>query len=252
MEKIILIGNYHNNPLDIYAWKVQDKINTVTIFAHGLYGVFDTDENDDKVNRLVKRLTTKNISHCVIYNSSRDFSFSPNTDYKDRKKAFLDKTFEQELSDLKKVVIWVIENSEKVFGVKSEKLSINIHGTSLGGTLAILLEDLFTKIKKISLCGSGCGGIYSTKPILSTYFAEKDILDSAAKYKGRLLLLQGSEDTVIPKESGLKILKYAINATTKHIVIYGTNHNFSKINGMDDDEAKKQFEEIIFDFISEK
>ena len=181
MNKIELEGSYNGKLIDAYIWKSQEPVDAVTIFVQGLYGVYSPDEHDDKVNTLVSMLISKGVSHCVDYNSSRDFSFSPDTDYDERKKAFVNKTFTQELDDLKSVVRWIIENSEKEFDIRKSDLILNIHGNSLGGTFAVLLEDFFPMIKKISLCGSGCGTNGSTKPILSTYFSEYIILDSIMK-----------------------------------------------------------------------
>lgn len=250
MEKITLEGNYHDNPIEIFISKAMKPVQVVTIFVHGLYGVFDPIKNSDKINLLVKRLTDENISNCVSYNSARDFQFDHGTDYDKRREAFKEKTFLQELDDLKTVVRWVINNSEKTFGIKKCDLFINIHGNSLGGTLALLLGDFFPMIRKISLCGSGCGTSGSQKPILSTSFQEKVILDSISQFTGNLLLLQGSEDTTVPLESGLKILEHAVNAKKNHTVVPSANHNFSKINGLESVEAKNQFINIIFDFIS--
>lgn len=250
MKKITLKGNYHDDPIYIYISKTIKPVQAVTIFVHGLYGVFDPTENTDKVNLLVKKLIGGNISHCLNYNSSRDFQFGHGTDYDKRREAFKEKTFLQELDDLKTVVQWIINNSEKAFGIKKIDLFINIHGNSLGGTLAILLEDFFPMIRKISLCGSGCGTNGSSKPILSTFFEEKVILDSISQFTGDLLLLQGGEDTTVPLESGLKILEHVVNAKNSHILVPGANHNFSKINGLENIEAKNQFINTIFDFIS--
>lgn len=250
MEKITLNGSYHNKPLNIFVSKTNMSVNSITIFVHGLYGTFDPTENTDKVNMLVKRLTNEDITHCINYNSSRDFQYALATDYDKRNQAFKEKTFLQELNDLKIIVDWTINNSERVFGIKKNNLTLNIHGNSLGGTLAVLLNGFFPMINKISLCGSGCGTNESVKPILSTHFKEDDILKSVSLYSGKLLLLQGSEDTTVPRESGMKILDRAIYANKQYVIVPGANHNFSKIDGKENGEAKKRYVNAIFDFIS--
>jgi hypothetical protein len=252
MDRVQLTGSYNHKSIDAYIWKSHKPVSVVTIFVQGLYGVYSPGEQEDKVNMLVSMLTSKGISHCVNYNSSRDFSFNTDTDYDERKKAFIDKTFIQELDDLKSVVKWIVENSEKIFGIKKSDLILNVHGNSLGGTFTVLLDDFFPVIKKISLCGSGCGTNGSTKPILSTYLPEQTILDSISKFRGELLLLQGSEDTQVPLESGMKILAHAIHAKTSHMVVEGANHNFSKMCGEKSDLAKGKYITILFDFLSTK
>ena len=209
MKQPNLIGSYHNRPIEIYVGNTKCPSNTVTIFVQGLYGVFSMAEIGDKINLLSEKLIADNISHCVNYNSSRDFSFTSETEYEERMRAFSEKTFHQELDDLKKVLSWTIDNSKKIFGIEKDNLVLNIHGNSIGGTLAILLKEFFRKIRKISLCGSGCGTNGSTKPILSSHPAEETVLDSIKTFTGELFLLQGGEDTKVPKESGIKILKNA-------------------------------------------
>jgi hypothetical protein len=250
MEIFTINGNYHNRPTDVFVSKTKESVKSVTIFVNGLYGVFDPTEKTDKLNILIKKLVEGDITNCVSYNSSRDFEFDSTLEYRERIDAFKDKTFLQELEDLKDVVGWVTGNCEKIFGIKREELVLNIHGNSLGGTLAILLCDFFPSIKKISLCGSGCGTNGSTKSIMSTIIDEEDILKSVGLFEGDLLLLQGGEDTTVPQESGLKILNYAIKANKIHIVVPGVNHNFSKIWGIENDEVKEMFVAVIFDFLT--
>jgi len=249
MRRFDILGSYHKKNIELFVASPKEKISTVTIFVHGLYGVFNELDNKDKVNITIDELLKKNISHVLAYNSSRDFSYDENLNFELRQKAFEFKTFQQELEDLKLAVSWAIDNCAIFFGIPKIQLALNIHGTSLGGTLAILQSDFFPKIKKISLCGSGCGTNGSQKPILSSIFSEQAILDSVAEFSGKLLLFQGGNDTVVPKESGLKILEHAKKADVKYIVIDGANHNFSKMNGIESDAPKQEFASIVVDFL---
>ena len=52
---------------------------------------FSITETGDKINLLSEKLIVDNISHCVSYNSSRDFSFTSETEYEERMKAFVEK-----------------------------------------------------------------------------------------------------------------------------------------------------------------
>lgn len=248
MEKIIIQGNYHLKPVDVYFTKSRQRTSKVTVFVQGLFGVFEPNDQEDKINLLVKKLTEEGVSHCVNYNSSRDFSYDSQADFNYRMEAFKEKTFEEELGDLKSVVKWVIDNSSEIFGITKEELKLNICGSSLGGTLAVLLEEHFPIIEKISLAGSGCGTNGSTKPILSTHYPEKDILDAVSTFKGKLLLIQGGEDTTVPLESGRKIIENASSASVSHIIIPGANHNFSKLNGEKSTKVKEEFVQALFDF----
>ncbi|MHB1316715.1 MAG: alpha/beta hydrolase family protein [Minisyncoccota bacterium] len=244
-----ITGCYKQKSIEMFIKKTSGNIPVVAVFIHGLYGVFDQNEPGDKLNILINSLTAEGVAHCVSFNTSRDFSFSTKTEYGERKNAFKEKTFIQELGDVKKVASWIINNSEDTFGITKDDLILYVHGTSLGGTFAVLLGDFYSKIKKISLCGSGCGTNGSTKPILSTMFSEADILKPIKTFKGEIFLLQGSEDTQVPLESGLKILKHATSARTSHNVVFGANHNFSKLHGIENDKVEQEFISKIFDFL---
>ncbi|MEI7463220.1 MAG: alpha/beta hydrolase [Candidatus Taylorbacteria bacterium] len=250
MERATINGSYNNNPLNIYISKSVKDIMVVTVFVHGLYGVYDPKNDTDKINILTERLCTENVSNCVNYNSSRDFEFDSGLSYIERSKAFQDKTFLQEFYDLEKVIFWLLDNCEEIFGIQKSKLVLNIHGNSLGGTLAVLLVDFFSDIKKISVCGSGCSTNGSTKPILSSLVDEDIILKTASHFRGEFLLLQGGEDLVVPLESGVKILNSVAGFDKKHVIISGANHNFSKIYGVDSSEVSEKFACTIFDFIA--
>lgn len=242
MKQHLLIGSYETNPVKVWSFPSHNKTSKTAIFIHGLYGHFDPLETTDKVNLAIKKLTEAGIAHCVVFNTSRSFDFGSDMDFTERKKAFERKTFIQELDDIKSVIKWVIE--------KDEQTRLYIHGNSLGGTFATLLKEFFMKIDKISLCGSGCGTNGSAKPILSTYPPEEEILNSIANFKGELLLIQGDEDTTVPKESGMKIIKNAIHAKTSVIIVPGANHSFSKLFGIETEKVAGIFASTVFDFFS--
>lgn len=111
------------------------------------------------------------------------------------------------------------------------------------------LKDL-PNVKKISLCGSGCGSNGSIKPILCTMPSQGEILAGVQNYTGEILLIQGEKDDVVPRESGFKIIQAAKKAKAKLIVVPGVNHNFSKINGAKNPEAEQIWINSLFEFLN--
>lgn len=252
MEKYIIRGSYGNRLIKIHVRKSLALSNYVTIFVHGLYGFFNENDINDKVYILAKKLTEESVSNVICYESSRDFSFDGSLSYEKRQESFKEKTFTQELNDLKKVIDYIIDNSEKLFGIKKKNLILNLHGNSIGGTIILMLTKYFPYIRKISLCGTGCGRGTANRPIQSTTPDESILLDSISKYSGELFLLQGSKDNIVPLESGIKILNHAKRAKIIHREIEGANHNFSKINEVETREATNIFVNEIFDFLKNK
>jgi dienelactone hydrolase len=244
-------GTYRNRPLSgLVVVSPKPGVNTVTILVHGVYGVTSPDDPREKSIRLAQKLVASGVSHAVLYNSSRDFVFDDDMDYAARQEAFKDKTFAEELEDLRRVIAYVRERSQAEFGIAPKDLKLYLHGNSLGGTIIVTSVKDIPGVEKVSLCGSGCGTNGSTKPILSTMYDEVAILAGITDYTGELQLLQGSADTVVPRESGWKIIQHATKTHAKVIVVPGANHNFSKLNGVSSQEAETIWVDTIYAFLA--
>lgn len=238
----IFLKGYHKSFSKLLIDKSKKNTTTVLINLHGLYGL--SGDPRSKSKKLAETLTQKGIAHVVNFNSSRDWNIYKDGDWGKMKKAFEEKTFEQELQDAKDAVELVIENSEYLFGIKKSKLKLIFVGNSLGGVVATCLDDYFEYVAKIIAAGSG------TRTVFPTKLSEKQILNKAAKFRRNFLLIQGSKDDVVPLKAGDALLAGYKNAKIKKIVIYGANHQFLKINGKNKKKAHQSYIDAILSFIS--
>ncbi len=248
MKHVQLHGSYHDKPVDVYLYAPTQPTPVVTIICKGLFGVFDP-SHACAVNVLGDMLIEHNVSHVVFYNSSRDFTFSADSNFEDRKRAFGDKSFSDELDDLRMVASYVTEHAEELFGCDSAKVTLYVHGTSIGGTLALMLTSKYPNIKKLSLCAPPSSRGNSSKPIVSTMPEQSTLLSVAQQFTGDMFLLYGEKDTIVPKESSFKILEHATHANTSSRVVLGANHDFRTLYGVESAEAHKAFADAVFDFL---
>ena len=245
--EIFLKGTYKSF-VKLHVFKTKKKTNKVVLMVHGLYS--ETGDPHSKSKLLGKKILEKDIANVVQFSSSRDWNiFPPDGDFERQQESFKEKTFQQEADDVRNTIDLIIDRSKSLFEVEPEKLRLYVVANSIGGTVISTLKDKFKYIDKIVLVGSGTGYGKSTKPILSTCPPEKEVLDSAAKFKGDLLFLQGSKDDVVPFEAQDKLFKSYKKAKTKKIVVEGANHNFSKINGKDKRLAQKLYIDFIIKFL---
>lgn len=245
---IYLKGNYKSFiKLDVF--KTKKKTNKVYINVHGLYAV--SGDRGSKSKFLGNRILEKNIANVVQYSSSRDWSIFP-TDgtYSKQQESFKGKTFQQEAQDLRDAIDLILDQSKYLFGIEKGKLRFYIVANSIGGTVTTTLKDKFRYIDKIVLAGSGTKPSDSTKPILSTCPSEKEILDSATRFNGELLFLQGSKDDVVPINAQDKLFASYKHAKKEKVIVEGANHNFSKINNKDKRLAQKLYTDFIIKFLS--
>jgi len=245
---VYLKGNYKSFiKLDVF--KAKKKTSKVYLNVHGLYAM--SGNRGSKSKFLGNRILEKNIANVVQFSSSRDWNiFPPDGTYSKQQESFKGKTFQQEAQDLRDAIDLILDQSKYLFGIEKEKLRFYIVANSIGGTVITTLKDKFKYIDKIVLAGSGTRPSDSTKPILSTCPSEKEILDSAAKFKGELLFLQGSLDDVVPIEAQNKLFESYKKAKKRKIIVEGANHNFSKINGKDKRLAQKLYTDFILKFFT--
>lgn len=243
---IYLKGNYKSFiKLDVF--KTKKKTNKVYLNVHGLYAM--SGDRGSKSKFLGNRILEKNTANIVQFSSSRDWNIFPSDGtYSKQQESFKGKTFQQEAQDLRDTIDLILDQSKYFFGV--EGVRFYIVANSIGGTVTTTLKDKFKHIDKIVLAGSGTKPSDSTKPILSTCPTEKEILDSAAKFKGNLLFLQGSLDDVVPIDAQNKLFASYKNAKKEKVIVEGANHNFSKINGKDKRLAQKLYTDFILKFLS--
>lgn len=239
--EIFLKGNYKSfTKLTVFLSK--KKTSNVLVNIHGVYGL--SGDVGSKSRRLAELVSKKGLAHVVLVSSSRNWKVFKDGNWDKMKEAFVGKTFEQELQDVKDTLNLLIDQCESLFDVKENKLKFLLLGNSLGGTIATCLSDYFDYIPKIIVAGSG------TRTVFDSNITEAEILKSASKFKGKFLLLQGSKDETVPLKAGDALLSGYKNASTKKIIIEGANHNFSKINGKNKILANKLYIDEVVKFFS--
>lgn len=238
--EIFLKGNYKSFS-KLLVTRSTKKNNKVLFNLHGLYGL--SGDHNSKSRKLAEVVTKAGKAHVVNFNSSRDWGVFEDGNWEKMKKAFEGKTFEQELQDAKDAVEVVVDQSQELFGINSKDLELYIVGNSLGGVVATCLAEYFKITKAIVLAGS------ETRTVFPTKLTEKQILDNASKFRGKVMLIQGSKDDVVPLEAGDALLLGYTSAKTKKLIVEGANHQFSKINGKDKRKAFNQYIEAILQFI---
>ncbi len=249
MKTIQLSGSYHKRPVDVFLYSPKQHTNVVTIICKGLYGVFDP-SHACGVNVLGEMLITHNISNVVFYNSSRDFSFAADSDFESRKAAFAHKTFNDEVTDLHTVIQHVIDHSQDEFGISPSELVLYLHGTSLGGTISVVVSQEFPQIRKLSLCAPPSSKGNSKKPIVSTMPESEEVFSAAGQFTGDMFLLYGDRDTIVPKESSFALVAHASKARLATLIIPNANHDFRKLDGIETPNAHQVFASAIFDFFN--
>ena len=143
--EIFLKGNYKSFT-KVLVSKSSKKTSNVLVNIHGLYGL--SGDHGSKSKYLVRIITKSGLANVVLFNSSRDWDIAgDNGDFEKQKKAFGEKTFEQELQDIRDMMNLIIDQSTYLFGIKKDKLKLFLVGNSLGGTLITCLDEYFKYIK---------------------------------------------------------------------------------------------------------
>lgn len=216
--------------------------NTTYILAHGLYG---SSYSDLRYQELVEKITKHQLGNVFTYETSRliDFSQKKNLDYNYYQRAFLGKTFNDELSDVKKLFKYLVNNL-----LEKTQQQLVVVAFSLGGTLtSFLLKQYKNKIKQIFLFGSGITTKGFTKPITSTYPDAKIILNNFQNYPGEIYLIQGSQDVVVPLKPARKMITESGQASVRNLTIFkNIDHSFRYLNGK---LAIKSINQLIFDYL---
>lgn len=243
--KIYIKGNYNKFFTKLEVLKNEKLSNKVLLNVHGLYGI--SGDKGSKSKLLGNSVLKSNLANVVQFSSSRNWSIYNSEDKELSKQAFINKTFEQERNDLIDTIELIKQSSSELFSI--DKVKFIIVANSLGGTITSSLSDEFDNIEKIVLCGSGTGASSPNKPILSTYPTKEFIIDSAKRFKGSLLFLQGSKDETVPLFSQQELFDSYKSAKKEMKIIEGANHNFSSINGKNKKLAYQLYLENIIKFL---
>lgn len=202
---------------------------------HGLYGT-----GLKKKYLKIAQFLNKEGYYVFLFESSRLQGFREDLNYEEKMKFFINKKFKDEVLDVKE--------SFKKFIKLTHIKKINIVGFSLGGTISsFLIKDFYSVIKRIFLFGSGISTKNKNRPIVNSYPTKKEILANFNKFKGKLFLIQGTKDNIVPlNEARQIILKSNNSLLRKLIILKGVDHQFKYIKNKDKENVlTKLIVEII-------
>lgn len=224
-----IASSFQKLSLKVYVKPGQKKSNVALILNPG---AFESIWGDNNRYKKILLWFQKNLSYhptIVSYETARYGPVSNANSFELReeswKKVFKRKTFNDELSDVKKVYRLILN---------IKKLSIRkiyTIGFSLGGTQALLLSSLFPQIKKICILGSAISTKRHYLPILKDYPKKKDILAKIKNYNNYLHIYQGFDEKIVPFKDAELIFSIMTRPTYINLTrIAGANHMFSAHN----------------------
>ena len=205
-------------------------------FIHGLYSSC----SQDKYFLLTKGLV-KNDFNVFLFDRSRKKGYKDNFDIQTKSFFFKGKSFNEEINDVKIAFKFFLSFLPK-------KKEITIVGFSLGGTLAsFLIKEYKNHVKNIFLFGSGISTKNKNRPITDTYPRKEDILKNFSMFKGKIILVQGTKDNVVPIEEAREVItnKESLAFIRKLIILKDVDHQFKYIN----DRKSKKINKIILDIL---
>lgn len=223
-----LIGSFGKKIIK-YNWSTPDRIANNSIFL--FHGAFSSGINSSKIDYLVKEFV-KNGFNTLSYETSRMFAYPPKTKWPDYVASFEGKGFNDELEDVRRVITFALAD-------KCSRGKIDFVGFSLGGTISsYFIRKVGKRLNSVQLFGSGVTTKGIDQPILSTYPESKEVLNNFHDYPGKLLLVQGSNDQVVPIKKAREIILQSKKAKIAELhLLKGVDHTFKYIN--DREESSK-------------
>lgn len=224
-----ILGSFWNQMMDVLLCESNNS-KRIIINIHCLYGTMRW--SADKQFRMAQFFAENNIANTILYASSRKEVESLLPKKIARVRAFVWKTFLQELQD----AIIIVENFAKNYD------EIVIVGHSLGGVLAFYLAEKFANISTIVTVWTWLRSEKADMPILDTFPEEVEIIEKLQKFQGRYLMCSDSEDVIFSFE---KFTKFFENVSAKekvHLHYIWVDHNFNKLY---EERSNKPFDNVI-------
>lgn len=249
MQNFQINGTFGEKIIDTEIFLANNS-NKILINFHDLYGHKYGSEN--KFLRLAKNFSEENIANVVLFSSSRkNLAKNPEkSDYENKIANFYGKNFEDEVQDAINVINFILENSEKIFGISKENVEIIINGNSLGGTIAFFVAKNYPQIKVISTVAGALRSEKVTQPILSTYPSVNEIIKNLQKFHGKYIMHEAENDVIFAHENYENFYENITNTMEKQRFLYEkTNHNFTKIDNEKSEIPYKKVMENLTNFL---
>jgi len=235
IKKGIISGVFGEKKQKIIFYKVNN-FKHAFFFIHGLYGSCF----QEKYFLLANRLLKNNFS-VFLFDRSRIKGYKNNLDYKIKSHFFKGKSFEDEIEDTKIAFSFFLN-------LLSKNHKVSIIGFSLGGTLSsFLIKDYQKYIKNIFLFGSGVTTKNNKRPVVNTYPKKETILKNFSMFKGKIILVQGTNDNVVPSEEAREIITNNKNLSfiRKLIILKDVDHQFKYLKNRESKKINKTIVDIL-------
>jgi predicted esterase len=215
---------------------LQDK--PLILFFHGLFGTTIGSCADGQIKNSFEYFKSNKLASVAMYQTSRHTERSKDVEFIEwAKESFEGKSFNDELSDVARALEQILQSAKYT--------RLLFVGFSLGGTLSTFFLEKY-KPDGVLMFGSSCMTNSHNVPIGSTYPKKEIILKNLENYPGILKIYQGTDDTVVPKEGALEMIKMAKNSSRRDFVIlHKVDHRFLFRNNIRDTSLDQDiFKEI--------
>lgn len=226
----ILEWIYWDKEIKISSFPCENNDNIV-INIHGTF--WSLTGSNNKYLNFAENLQQNQLSWSVLYASSRkdwEIDITVTDRYKQKQSRFLWKTFHDELEDARRVVMWVIENASKNFGIQREKLKITLNGNSLWGILAFYLASEFPEIKNISTVWTWLRLEIKDVPILNTFPDANEIIQKLQAFRWKFLMQYWDQDDVFTPDAFESFYKNVGTQDKSFLHMLWVDHTFWKIS----------------------
>lgn len=221
---------YWDKEINISSFPCENNDNIV-INIHGTF--WSLTGSNNKYLNFAENLQQNQLSWSVLYASSRkkwEIDTTITDRYKQKQVRFIWKTFNDELEDARRVVMWVIENASKNFGIQREKLKITLNWNSLWWILAFYLASEFPEIKNISTVWTWLRLEIKEVPILNTFPNANEIIQKLQAFRWKFLMQYWDEDDVFTPEAFESFYKNVGTQEKSFLHMLWVDHTFWKIS----------------------
>lgn len=193
------------------------------VFVQGAWGAGNNDLNIAASKEIIK----EKIASTLLYESFRDWAYleswpsDKKMEHDDWKKAFDEKTYFNELEEFRQIVDYVNRehNPQNLF----------VSGRSYGGGLVTLISgEEIPNLKRILLISPqiACSEEAKQDNIYQGFPPIEEFLNAISRYKGKLHILHGEYDGIVPVKQS-ELLLDAATTNEKHLSKVAADHSFS-------------------------
>ena len=222
--------------------RLSKSSKTILFIAHGMGGSLES-----SLPRFLA-LDDQMMVNTIRFTTSRYPSDQRVTDYASMQDVFRDKVYEQELEDVRRVIVHVLKNSEKIFQASPSSLNIFLLGTSMGGISAATLSGEFP-VKGVLIVNSGAWfrGAEHLPRLIEGFPNIDRVKNILGKLNAPVVVFRGERDPIVTRDAAQALAAMAKNGT--FIEVTGLAHSMTDPQSMP--EAREKMLSQIRTFIRE-